>query len=50
MINKSHHKFIMDITQMIHRNIQIHNHLTSKISKKLIQTKTIRGIESTCDK
>ena len=33
MITKSHHKFITDITQIIYRNIQIHNHLNSKISK-----------------
>ena len=33
MITKPHHKFTIDITQIIYRNIQIHNHFTFKISK-----------------
>ena len=33
MITKLHHKFTIDITQIIYRDIQIHNHFTSKISK-----------------
>ena len=32
-ITKPHHKFTIDITQIIYRNIQIHIHHTSKISK-----------------
>ena len=33
MITKPHHKFTIDITQIIYRDIQIHNDLTSKIFK-----------------